>query len=85
VAHARPAAARKGSRRLSESEGHLQRGAGRGQDRTTQELKEALRQRQQTGVVTGLLAQRFATTPERAWTLAADNADEETVALLTQD
>jgi hypothetical protein len=36
-------------------------------------------------VVTGLLAQRFATTPERAWTLAADNADEETVALLTQD
>ena len=49
------------------------------------QLKEALRQRQQTGVVTGLLAQRFATTPERAWTLAADNADEETVALLTQD
>jgi hypothetical protein len=49
------------------------------------QLKEALRQRQQTGVVTGLLAQRFATTPERAWTLAADNADEKTVALLTQD
>ena len=33
--------------------------------------------RQQIGVATGLLAQRFAISPERAWTLAADNADDE--------
>ena len=41
------------------------------------QLKEALRQRQQIGVATGLLAQRFAITPEQALTLAADNADDE--------
>jgi AmiR/NasT family two-component response regulator len=41
------------------------------------QLKEALRQRQQIGVATGLLFQRFAISPERAWTLAADNADDE--------
>ena len=32
-------------------------------------LKEALVRRQQIGVATGLLAQRFAITPERAWSL----------------
>ncbi|HET9779543.1 MAG TPA: hypothetical protein VFP81_09700 [Propionibacteriaceae bacterium] len=36
------------------------------------QLKEAL-----IGVATGLLAQRFTITRERAWTLAADNADDE--------
>jgi hypothetical protein len=41
------------------------------------QLKEALRQRQQIGVATGRLAQRFAITPERAWTVAADKADDE--------
>jgi|SoiMethySBSTD1v2_1073268.scaffolds.fasta_scaffold102457_2 hypothetical protein len=41
------------------------------------QLKEALRQRQQTGVVTGLLAQRFATTPERAGRAAADTPTRE--------
>jgi AmiR/NasT family two-component response regulator len=41
------------------------------------QLKEAPRQRQQIGVATGLLAQRFAISPEGAWTLAADNADDE--------
>ena len=49
------------------------------------QLKEALRQRQRIGVATGLLAQRFAITHERACVLAAHNADDETVALLTQD
>jgi len=34
-------------------------------------------QRQQIGVATGLLAQRFAITPQRAWTVAADNVDDE--------
>ena len=34
------------------------------------QLKEALRQRQQIGVATGLLAHRFAITPERGWTAA---------------
>ena len=43
----------------------------------TAHLKEALRQRQQIGVATGLLAQRFAITPQRAWTVAADNVDDE--------
>jgi hypothetical protein len=41
------------------------------------QLNEALRQRPQMGVGTGLLALRFAITPERASTLAADNADDE--------
>jgi hypothetical protein len=41
------------------------------------QLTEAPRQGQQIGVATGLLAQRFAISPERAWTLAADNADDE--------
>jgi hypothetical protein len=41
------------------------------------QLTEAPRQRQQIGVATGLLAQRFVISPERAWTLAADNADDE--------
>jgi len=33
------------------------------------QLKDALVKRQQIGVATGLLAQRFAITPERAWSL----------------
>jgi ANTAR domain len=33
------------------------------------QLKEALARRQQIGVATGLLAQRFAITPERSWSL----------------
>jgi hypothetical protein len=33
------------------------------------QLKEALARRQQIGVATGLLAQRFAISPERAWSL----------------
>jgi hypothetical protein len=41
------------------------------------QLKEALRQRQQIGVATSLRAQRFTVTPERAWTLLADEADDE--------
>ena len=41
------------------------------------QLKEALRQRHQIGVATGLLAQRFAITPERACVLAAHNTDDE--------
>ena len=40
------------------------------------QLKEALRQRQQIGVATGLVAQRFAT-HERACVLAAHNTDDE--------
>jgi hypothetical protein len=40
------------------------------------QLKEALRQRQQMGVGTGLLARGIAMTPQRASTLAADNADD---------
>jgi hypothetical protein len=41
------------------------------------QLAEAPRQRQQIGVATGLLARRFAISAERAWTLAADKADDE--------
>ena len=33
------------------------------------QLKEALQRRQQIGVATGLLAQRFAISPDRAWSL----------------
>lgn len=33
------------------------------------QLKDALARRQQIGVATGLLAQRFGITPERAWSL----------------
>jgi hypothetical protein len=33
------------------------------------QLKEALAKRQQIGVATGILAQRFGITPERAWSL----------------
>jgi ANTAR domain len=33
------------------------------------QLKDALARRQELGVATGLLAQRFAITPERAWSL----------------
>ena len=33
------------------------------------QLRDALTRRQQIGVATGLLAQRFAISPERAWTL----------------
>ena len=33
------------------------------------QLKDALATRQQIGVATGLLAQRFAITPDRAWSL----------------
>jgi len=41
-------------------------------------LNEALRQRQQIGLATGLLAHRFAITPGRGWTVAGDKADENT-------
>ena len=41
------------------------------------QLKEALRQRQQIGGAPSLAGQCFAITRERAWTLAADNADNE--------
>ena len=40
------------------------------------QLTEVLRQRQLLGVATVLVAQRFGVIPERYWTLAADNADE---------
>ena len=33
------------------------------------QLRDALARRQQIGVATGLLAQRFAISPERAWSL----------------
>jgi hypothetical protein len=39
-------------------------------------LNEALRQRQQIGPPTGLLAHRFAIIPERGWPVAGDKADE---------
>ena len=39
------------------------------------QLNEALRQRQQIGLATGLLAHRFASIP-RGWTVAWDKADE---------
>ena len=38
-------------------------------------LNEALRQRQQIGLATGLLAHRFAITSDRGWTVAGDKAD----------
>ena len=41
------------------------------------QLKEALRQRQLIGGAPSLAGQCFAITRERAWTLAADNADNE--------
>jgi hypothetical protein len=34
-----------------------------------EQLKDALARRQQIGVATGLLAQRFAISPDRAWSL----------------
>jgi hypothetical protein len=40
------------------------------------QLNEALRQRQQIGLATGLLAHHFAMIPERGWMAAGDNADE---------
>jgi hypothetical protein len=40
------------------------------------QLNEALRQRQQIGLTTALLAHRFAIIPERGWTVVADKADE---------
>jgi hypothetical protein len=40
------------------------------------QLNEALRQRQQMGLATGLLAHRFAITPEQGWTAAGDKAEE---------
>jgi hypothetical protein len=40
-------------------------------------LKEVLRQRQLIGVATGLLARRFAIGPEQAWTLSADDSEDE--------
>jgi hypothetical protein len=39
-------------------------------------LNAALRQRQQIGLATGLLADRFGIIPERGWTAAEDKADE---------
>ena len=39
-------------------------------------LNEALRQRQQIGLATGLLAHRFAISPERGWTAAGDKAEQ---------
>jgi hypothetical protein len=41
------------------------------------QLEKALRQRQQTGVATGLLAQRFKISRQPARTLAVDDADDE--------
>jgi hypothetical protein len=41
------------------------------------QLNEALRQRQQIGLATGLLAHRFAIIPERGWTVGGDKADED--------
>jgi hypothetical protein len=43
------------------------------------QLNEALRQRQQIGLATGLLA-RFAIILERGWTVAGDKADENSCA-----
>jgi hypothetical protein len=40
------------------------------------QLNESLRQRQQIGPATGLLADRFAIIPERGWTAAEDKVDE---------
>jgi hypothetical protein len=40
------------------------------------QLNEALRQRQQIRLATGLLSHRFAITPERGWTAAECKADE---------
>jgi hypothetical protein len=42
------------------------------------QLNQALRQRRQIGLATGLLAHRFAIIPERAWTAAVYKADENT-------
>ena len=42
------------------------------------QLNEALKQRRQIGLATGLLAHRFAIIPERAWTAAEYRADENT-------
>ena len=39
-------------------------------------LNEELRQRQQIGLATGLLAHPLAIIPERGWTAAEDKADE---------
>ena len=39
-------------------------------------LNAALRQLQQIGLATGLLAHRFAISPERGWTAAGDKAEE---------
>jgi hypothetical protein len=41
------------------------------------QLNEVLRQRQLMGVATGLLARRFAITPEQAMTLTVADADDE--------
>lgn len=41
------------------------------------QLKEALRQRQQIEPSIGVLAQRFAITPEWAWTVTADKTEDE--------
>jgi hypothetical protein len=48
------------------------------------QLTEAPRHRK-IGVAPGLISQRFPITRERAWTLAADHADDETAAFLTQN
>jgi hypothetical protein len=40
------------------------------------QVNEALRQRQEIGLATGLLAHRFAIIPERGWTAAEYKADE---------
>ena len=42
------------------------------------QLNEALKQRRQIGLATGLLAHHFAIIPERAWTAAEYRADENT-------
>jgi predicted RNA methylase len=49
------------------------------------QVKEVLRLAQQIGAATGLLAQSFVMAHERAGRVAADNADDKTVALLIQD
>ena len=68
-----------GSESLGPSSGVAQLGA------EIPQLGEALTQRQQSGVATGLPAQCFAITPERAWTVAADKPTTKTVALLRQN
>ena len=64
MAHGLVAAANRGSLSLRESGGQLPK-----LEAEIAQLKDALARRQQIGVATGLLAQRFAHHPQRAWSL----------------